>query len=473
MLHIRDTSFILMANGMRLSGCKLTFTENQPAMAAISMPIGVNMQDKQDAIYNFDLGDEIYITYETSAGGGTIFRGTVQSILPQLSMHNEAAVGIYTIVCVGHLATLLSGIVQTSPLSSAAFQDTQTPWWLNPEVEKLYSAFKSGDFGDSLKTVLIEMLKPASASMLAAEIEAFASESLRRCALILSNIQSRLMFHSAIPGLMQDMVARQLIPVLAGDYFKSSVGEKLIQIGNIMNYNVIDTPKSIYLVPKMSLYPAQLAVVIDDYCAISAQFGDNAQRKYNGCLIVQGQSNQELFDTFRNSVGTESASPSVIAKYKPPSWPAGYPIIFPAPEVFSKDISTSLGMINVGAENPPAGTLEGYARHLFWLVELSKYQCTVIVPYIRTDIGVGTPVKISLTDNVSVGYAFSGSMYGVVTSIQIQADVNAAQATTTYTVSYVRTHKRQAANESEAMPPVGGFWNSFWRGCNLFGEEKG
>lgn len=502
-----------------VSAVQVTYSVNGVPMANVDLSVGSN--DRGPIDLNFKKGDRVSIKVSSQAavdgnphahnGVFTLLTGTVYDIGPTNVSRGAFSVRV---IMFGRLSWLNSGTLECSSIISKGYQDLSLiggplipdlqTYVIDPERLQNNGAFSE------LQRVFTEIATNQLAlkdSVTEFIVKAFGAGINQNAAQILASMTSdvdglEIKDFKDVDGISVRTpvvygMSETMNSVLTGDPESGSFLNKMLAIGNLMNFVVVETGSRIRVVPSIPFINRGNTkhITSADYSQLSNQIeSEGGVNNYIGAVLVAGDG--------RVGVGYDAAG-LVCGLYKRGAVPGeftltnpetggqtvlglqnseqgnasqGIVLVLQPPPILTAIMSTDAIVDMRDARNFTAAfskeTGDSLARLLCWLKMYQPQTYTVTCPYLRTDIAPATHVQVDFPDipEIEAGVG-TPAIYGYVQNVTISIDATAQQASTSYTVTYARSYREQV-DEIDVLYDGHPIFTQNWAGSDLIDGDQ-
>lgn len=241
-----------------------------------------------------------------------------------------------------------------------------------------------------------------------------------------------------------ESICRNLAQVINETFSFEPVLHKLMQLGDLLRFKVIETGNDIRVVPWTPFFRTRDTTRIRASTYNSLSWKSSEYSPCMGTVLVDG---------------TESVDTSVVVGYY--AGPddengLGQVHVGPVPQVFAGH-SWNMFLANGAAQDDfhrsimsiiksddPSTPMNRLAKLMTWEMTYAGQTVTVTCPFMRSDIGLLQAVQIDGPPIPELRLSVDdAAVYGSVTAIDIQVDAAQGTASTTYTVGYARGYEHQ------------------------------
>jgi hypothetical protein len=333
----------------------------------------------------------------------------------------------------GSLHRLNSGSVQTSNILPTSYADTNLGLRRGVFPTNLADDLID-DFGgtllglcDTIATQGVRELQPTVAAL----FDIFGGDVNASVSDYLQGIDNRLILRAGLENsapVLSDLLGN----VFTQDARYESFLGKIMALGDMLKYRLIELPSGVFLVPYTPFVSSAYAVDItpDTYAGVS--WANEGTTILSGCaLTAQG--------------GGGAGSPLIVGVYRRPGVQNGMVLTQTAPPclmIGNQFVSSPMVDVSSGVYNDSNRELgDYYAREVCLERAYGARRLMVSSPYFRTDIGPLTTVRVVYPETVED--VAGAEVYGSVQQVRISINAAARTASTVFDVGFVRSAEQQ------------------------------
>lgn len=397
--------------------------------------------------------------------GGTIFTGYVDEGGPSGIQSGNFVVRVKL---VGQLHALNTGTLQLSNIIPTSYADTSQPIsvFTAQSVEPPYITPEEvlTDFG---KAVV------ASFTQLASGKDANGEDLPEGNGVVTNNTVINILRETFNTGINQQAtdILKKIVPhlllrsqdvgfacnlwylynsLLSNDFRYESFLGRMHSLGQMLGFRIIETPAGLALMPFSPFIIKTVATDLLPSTYSSLNWTTSGNTQYIGCALVAGNCN--------------TGDNLLAGLYKRPGNPTGVVLTRTAPPFIRMadsrvDGSPSDARMPWASDEARAIVGDAMAREYCLEAAYSQKSLTVTCPYLRTDIGQLTAVRVvypRVVEDVA-----GAEVYGSVLRVRISIDATSQHASTTYDIGYLRSSEQQRI-EIDADTETSGIPHPIW-----------
>ena len=377
------------------------------------------------------------------------------------------------VVLSGRCKLLDTGTLQSSDVISGSgvdltkgvgrFSGNEVTITAVPGYERFNPGVIQVDFWRALKDILVAIA--STGDQVGGEESAAAQDFKRAVGKLRPNTAALKILEQiqgTLPGLGDTTLAGRMATYLDQEFSSAaykSFFNRLIELGFIFGYRLIEQPLGIAVVPY-----SPFVVPESDHRVITPSSCFNMgwiQREVNS------YSGQVMMASGPSSATGGAGQPSFVAgAYTRPieESPLGYVMTQPAPPFFFYPVQGSSQTQRDQTLIADANRINSYARD-FCLLNSYRGRSLQLTCPVRFDVGHGTPVKIQYPD--LGGGALGPAVYGSVQAVRVTLDATKRIAVSSLEVGYLRSSEQFNAEAQDEHATRHPFWNTVYRGGRL------
>lgn len=469
----------------QIASAKVSFGANGINAAVVDLAVGVGGKSSEPVFVNFRRGDAAKLVIQNSyvysehpdvrsvlSPNFTLFNGIIDDFVPA-----NFSFGAFTlrVQIISTFAWLASGTLQTSSIISKSYQDTGVTWNTSigeyPFAGALDPDSTRVDLWDGFRKALLSIATDSGAATgsVTAQIQKlFGVGTNVLAANLLNSITGNLYWNedrvssSTIDGIIQIINSMML-----RDWHYESFFNRICMLGELFQFSLIENGASIKIVPHTPFFRSSQAYTISASTYSPGQWEITNYKNIEGVVLVSGGNRETSING--NLIaglykrGGMSGSTLLFADSVPINGnvvndrePVGFVDVRTAPVFLVESTSSQFtdpneqvdAKVQVGT---PRKLLGGHselgdelAKLLCWKMNFEPRTISIGCPFLRSDIGPLTAVKIEFPRIPEIQYAVdSPAVYGSVLRVNITIDATQNIAVTSYDVGHVRSYDQQ------------------------------
>jgi hypothetical protein len=446
-----------------IQSVQASFNSNGVNVCIVSLAVGRKETGTAIVSVGFKRGDEARVEISNAAPTTTqnvrfglpfnkteftLFDGVIDDFGP-----SDLSFGSFSIQVriFGRLAYLASGALDSSNIVPKSNQDTAILWAYGQAGEdspgRINMATASQDFWHGLKVALnnIASMRRAPKNSTTQFIQdKFGEDGNIEAQQVFSEITGSLLWRDQAEAYAPGIVT-SMNEYMMRQWFMEPFLHRIAAFGEMLHFRILENGSGIKVVPYHPFFRRRDAYDIgpDTFDKFSWQIGE--YRSYAGAVLVDGSGHDQSQITTGRVAGYYKMRGTPLGQVHVGTVPGFLTGITEAMSTGGDGVRSFNGSPDDTAARAGAITIPNrFAKILTWDLNYRNRKFTVECPFMRSDIGPLTAIRVSFPNVPEIVFAATTpAVYGSVESVDIVLDAAQGYARTRYTCNWARSYDQQ------------------------------